>query len=120
MKQIKDKDLVKGKTIKKMHTADDELFISFTDDTFAIFVIKEETEGFGFTRSSITVSEDDADFCNSGLIEIGVISDEEHRKAWEEFDRRMDEERAEYDKKVKDEHEMREVLEYQRLKKKYE
>ena len=74
MKQlVKITDLI-NKTISKTIKSNDELYIKFMDDSFVVFEINNNTEGFGYDKKSIEISDYIRDNTYHELVELGLIT----------------------------------------------
>ena len=48
---------LKGKTISDLKLDCGDLWLKFTDNTFAVLVVNDITEGFGYTRNEININQ---------------------------------------------------------------
>lgn len=129
LKQItKPSDLI-GKTIENILCAEEErgmlmnlhqrIWIKFTDGSFAVIDTRDYGTGFS-TDERIVISDMSATKMDSELVELGIISKEEHEKAKEE-ERIADEERYKrQDQQRQAEIERVELEQLNKLKQKYE
>ena len=81
MKEIKDFDDLKGKTIIDYVKDGDELWIKYSDDSFSVFVINDITEGFGYRKEEIGLNHYSKNNTDRPLVELGFISEEECESA---------------------------------------
>jgi len=120
MKQIlRQEDLI-GKTISKIITSCSDLWIKFTDDSFVIFDVESNSEGFGYSSDNVGISDYEINNTWSELVELGLITKKEHKHALEEEEInnqiRKEQEHKEHDEqKILEEKKLLEEL-----KKKYE
>lgn len=122
MKQLfKQKELI-GKTIEQVLMPKEtyqDMWIKFTDSSFAVFDTEDRTEGFGQERCVRIISDCEKDNTNEELVELGFITKAEHKLALEEEDERYEKRRIERDiieqKRIED----YEIEQLDKLKKKY-
>ncbi len=100
MKQLfEEKELI-GKTIAQVLMPKEsyqDMWIKFTDNSFAVFDTEDRTEGFGQERRILVISDWEKDNTNEELVELGLITKAEHKYALEEEEKRYKKERAERD-----------------------
>lgn len=119
-KQIKKLEELKGKQISNLFIYCDELYLKFSDNTFAVLIPKNITEGFGSAKTEVNIEEYDIDKSNKILVENGIISEEEYLEAL----KKEEELEKELEEKYKREHQERiekyELEQLRILKQKYE
>lgn len=81
MEKIDTLEELKGKTIVNIKQDLDDLWITFSDGTFTILTMKDVTEGFGYTKQKIDISVYDPDETSEICLELGLINEEDHKKA---------------------------------------
>lgn len=96
----------KGKTISDLKLDCGDLWIKFTDNTFAVLIVNDISEGFGYSRNEVNISQYNKDKTERNLVDFGLISQNEYEEACKQ-------EEIEY-KKLQDE---RDMLEKERIKK---
>ena len=79
--EIKNIHELKGKTISELKLDCSELWVKFTDNTFAVLVVNDITEGFGHTRNEVNINQYSKDKTNHTLVDLGLISQNEYKKA---------------------------------------
>lgn len=80
---LKLKELI-GKTIVQICNQNGELYIKFTDNSFVVLEVKDITEGFGYTKNEVNISDYTTKKTNTALITLGLITKKEHDLAVEE------------------------------------
>lgn len=113
------KDL-KGKLIVDVSSKEDELWLKFSDDTFAVLVIRDIIEGFGHTRTKIALNKYGTYKYNPTVLELALISKEEYEKACIEKDKLDEIYRQEQIKAREDWITKLELEQLEKLKSKYE
>ena len=96
----------KGKTISDLKLDCGDLWIKFTDNMFAVLIVNDISEGFGYSRNEVNISQYNKDKTERNLVDFGLISQNEYEEACKQ-------EEIEY-KKLQDE---RDMLEKERIKK---
>ena len=98
MKQLfEQKDLI-GKTIAQVLMPKEsyqDMWIKFTDNSFAVFDTEDRTEGFGQEKCIRVISDWKKDNTNEELVELGLITKSQHELALEEKEKRHEKERSE-------------------------
>jgi hypothetical protein len=82
--QIKSLINLNGKTIIDVKKHCDDLWLKFSDNTFAVLVINDITKGFGQTKTEIDLDEYSRDKTEYILVELGLISKQEYDEAIEQ------------------------------------
>ena len=104
--QIKNIEGIVGKTIEKTLLDYSDLYLKFTDSTFTILRIIDDTEGYGYANNHVGVSDWEAKPTDSNLVELGIISKKENEDAIEKQEleyKKMEEfEEAEYKKRIEE------------------
>ena len=103
------KDL-KGKTIVDTKMDCGDLWIKFSDNTFAVFIVNDITEGFGHRKKEVNLYQYGKDETEHTLVELGLITEQEYQKACEEEELR-------YKKREKEEQERIKRIELEQLEK---
>jgi len=57
------------------------MWLKFSDGTFAVFVIDDITEGFGYKQEEININTYSKDYIDRPLVELGIITENEWEKA---------------------------------------
>ena len=99
--EIKNIHELKGKTISDLKLDCRELWLKFTDNTFAVLVVNDITEGFGHTRNEVNINQYGKDKTNHTLVDLGLISQNEYKEACEQEEieyRKRQEERENQEK----------------------
>lgn len=118
--QIKVLEYIIGKTIDKVVSDGDELYIRFSDNQFVVLNIETDSNGFGYHRSSICVDKYTKDSTDKNLLELGVITADEY---WDSIKREEEEYRLRSlndEKKLEEQTKISELELLNRLKQKYE
>lgn len=115
---IKEKDL-EGKTITKVYK-DDELWLRFSDDSFAVLKVNDISEPYGYTRTEVSVEDYFKGKSDYSLVELGLVTEKEYHKACKEREIEFQKSHEESERKRKKRLEEREMKELQRLANKYE
>jgi len=112
------KDL-KGKTIvdTKMYCGD--LWVKFSDNTFAVFIVNDITEGFGHRKEEVNLYQYGKDETEHTLLELGLITKQEYEKACEEEELRYKKREEEREKEEQDRIKRIELEQLDKLSKKY-
>jgi len=119
MKQIINENDLIGKTISKVLLSEPELWMKFTDGSFAVFDIEDRTEGFGHTKSATVLSDWHKNATNVELVNLDIITLSEHKNAVEEEENRWELSQKEENEKRQSEIEKLEREQYEKLSKKY-
>lgn len=82
--EIKNIDELKGKTISDLKLDCSELWLKFTDNTFAVLVVNDITEGFGHTRNEVNINQYSKDETDHTLVDLCLISENEYKGACEQ------------------------------------
>lgn len=118
--QIKNLKELKGKNISDVVSSYGDLYFKFDDNTFAVLIPKDITEGFGYTKTEVNIEDFPIDKTNGSLVDIGIISKEEYLEALEQeekIEKEIEEKREkEYQERLK-KHELEQL---KSLKQKYE
>ena len=122
MKQIfGEKELV-GKTIMQIilpKEAYNETWIKFTDNSFVVFDTEDRTEGFGYEKRIRIISEWEKDNTNEELVQLGLITKQEHKLAVEQEKINSEERQKQRDDEEKNRIEKLEKEQLSKLKTKY-
>ncbi len=109
----------KGKTISDLKLDCGDLWIKFTDNTFAVLVVNDITEGFGYSRNEVNISQYSKDKTERNLLEFGLISENEFKEACKqeeiEYKKIQDERDAQDKERIK----KNELYQLEKLKSKY-
>jgi hypothetical protein len=110
-----------GKTIFDYNIDGEDLHLVFTDKTYIKIRATDITPGFGYTKLSIQVCDwPEEDKTDPVLMDLGVITEGEHKEAVR-ASREEDERReAEWERKYQAEQTQRELDEFERLRKKFQ
>jgi hypothetical protein len=124
MNQILNKKELVGKTISETLQTSQEFWIKFTDDSFVVLQIINNTEGFGYTNTIIDVSDWIVNTTNNDLVKLGLISQEVYEEACQEEEEEYERERQKRERELYEqqelENEIRERELYEQLKKKFD
>lgn len=118
--QIKVLNDIIGKRIDKVVSDGDELYIRFSDNRFVVFHIEDDSNGFGYHRSSIRVDEYSKDSTDKNLVDLGVISITEYQESIKKEEEELELRILENEKQLKENTKRSELEELKRLKQKYE
>ena len=119
MKQLLSIEDLSGKTISKTLLSEPELWMKFTDNSFAVFDIEDRTEGFGHTKSAVVLSDWKKDGTNIELVNLEIISLSEHKKAIKDNELATDIRQQERDKEQQSQIEKLEKEQLKKLSEKY-
>ena len=124
MKQLFTKKELIGKTISNVYMMDgifcSDLWIKFTDDSFVVFLTKNNNDGFGYDEHQIEIDDCQKDSTDSELVELGFITKNENQLAIKKQEELYELEREQYNLKRKLSIEEEEKKLLQELKNKYE
>ena len=117
--EIQNINELKGKTISDLKLDCGELWLKFTDNTFAVLVVNDITEGFGYTKNEVNINQYSKDNTDYSLVDLGLISENEYKQACEkeeiEYQKRQDERDIQENKRIKN----IELEQLEKLKSKY-
>jgi hypothetical protein len=103
--EIKNIHELKGKTISDLKLDCSELWLKFTDNTFAVLVVNDITEGFGHTRNEVNINQYSKDKTDHTLVDLGLISENEYKEACKqeeiEYQKRQEERENQEKERVK-------------------
>ena len=98
------KDL-KGKTIIDTKINCGDLWVKFSDNTFAVFIVNDITEGFGYRKEEVNLYQYGKDKTEYTLVELGLITKQEYENACEEeelqYKKREEEREKEEQERIK-------------------
>lgn len=100
MKQLFEQKELIGKTIAQVLMPKEsyqDMWIKFTDNSFAVFDTEDRTEGFGYEKRVRVICEWEKDNTDEELVELGLITKDEHELALEDEDKKYEKERSERD-----------------------
>lgn len=117
--EIKNIDELKGKIISDLKLDCSELWLKFTDNTFAVLVVNDITEGFGYTRKEVDINQYSKDKTDHTLVDLGLISENEYKEACEQEERENQKRRDERDNQKKERIKNYELEQLEKLKSKY-
>jgi len=120
MKQITSEKYIIGKVIYKVLSSCSELWQMFTDNSFVVFELENQTEGFGYERNKIVISDDIKDFTSYELVKIGLITEKEYELAVKEEELASKKRFAEKIAKEEEEKRIRRKKQYDKLSKEFE
>ncbi len=98
MKQIKYQKELIGKTIAQVIIPKehyDDLWIKFTDGSFVVFDVSDISSGYESSKYLMSIEKYAKDMTDEELVELGLISPQEHTNDIEEREKRWAEERKE-------------------------
>lgn len=110
---------LKGKTISDLKLDGGDLWLKFTDNTFAVLVVNDITEGFGYTRNEVNINQYSKGKSDHTLVDLGLISENEYIEACEEEEIEYQKRQDERDKQEKERIKNIEVEQLKKLKSKY-
>lgn len=119
LKEIKELSNLNGKTIVDTKQDCGNLWIKFSDNSFTVLSIIDNTVGFGYKNEEVNIYQYGIDKTEHTLVELGLISESEYKKACEEEEleyKRLDSERSERVNKLNED---AELVELKRLSEKY-
>jgi hypothetical protein len=109
MKNItKIKDL-RGRTIVDTKTYCGDLWLKFSDNSFAVLVVNDITEGFGYRKEEVNLYQYGKDKTEYTLVKIGLITEQEYKIACYEEEKeneKRQQERQEEERKRIEQHEL--------------
>ena len=117
--EIKNIDKLKGKTISDLKLDCSELWLKFTDNTFAVLIVNDITEGFGHTRNEVNINQYGKDNTDHTLVDLGLISETEYKEACEQEEIEYQKRQEERDNKEKQRIKNIELEQLEKLKSKY-
>jgi len=79
--EIKNLAALKGKTIIEVKNEGGELWLKFSDNTFAVMVVNDITESFGYTKTEVNLYKYGKDKTDHILVDFGLISENEYKLA---------------------------------------
>ena len=118
-KEIRDIKQVKGKLIDSTKIVRGDLWIKFSDSTFIILACNDITEGFGYKREEVNVRRWEADETSTTLLDMGLISKDDHEKAIEEEEKETERRKKERELKEIDRIKKIELEQLKKLNEKY-
>ena len=110
---------LKGKTISDLRLDNGDLWLKFTDNTFAVLVVNDITEGFGYTKNEVNINQWGKDNTEHILIDLGLISVGEYEEACKQEEIEYQKRRDEWDKVEKERIEKTELELLEKLNSKY-
>ena len=122
MKQIFDKKEIIGKKVSDVIIPEgsyQDLWVKFDDNSFVVFTIDDITEGFGYAKQKLSISDDIKNNEDRELLELKLITKEEFEYARNERERISSEYHEEQQLKYKKMIEDSEKDQYNKLKEKY-
>jgi len=112
MKNItKIKDL-RGKTIVDTKTYCGDLWLKFSDDSFAVLVVNDITESFGYRKEEVNLYQYGKDKTEYTLVKLGLITEQEYKNACDEEEKerqKRQQEREEKERKRVEEYELEQL-----------
>jgi hypothetical protein len=72
---------LKGKTIVDIKLDCGELWLKFKDNTFAVFVVNDITEPYGFEKKEVNINQFLKDKTDHTLVDLNLISEKEYKEA---------------------------------------
>ncbi len=123
MKQLFEQPELIGKTISQIlipETSYQNLFIKFTDNSFVVFEKEDATNGYGYPREIIIISDMKVDNTYPELVELGLVTKKDYECAIQQEETKYEQEEISksLNKKISIETEEKELL--KKLKNKYE
>jgi hypothetical protein len=117
--EIKKIDELKGKTISDFKLDCGDLWLKFTDNTFAVLVVNSITKGFGHTKHEVNINQYGKDNTDNTLVDLGLISETEYKEACEQEEIEYKKRQDERDKEEKERIKKIELEQLEKLKSKY-
>jgi hypothetical protein len=112
-------DQLKGKKISNLKLDCGELWLKFTDNTFAVLVVNDITEPFGYNKNEVNINQYIKDETDYALVDLGLISEKEYKEACDkeeiEYQKRQDERNKKEEERVKN----IELEQFENIKSKY-
>jgi hypothetical protein len=120
IKSIKSFDELIGKTICNYHVDGDELYLRFSDKTVALIEMNDVSEPYAHgTKYEVAVSQTSLSASNDAMLEMGVVSIDEHKEANRLEEEEWERESEERERQRKEEQAKRELEAYLQLKQKF-
>jgi hypothetical protein len=110
---------LKGKTIADTKMYFGDLWVKFSDNTFAVFIVNDITESFGHKREEVNLNQYSKDETEPTLLELGLITKQEYENACEKEKLRYKKREEEQQKKEQDRIKRIELEQLDKLSKKY-
>ena len=117
--EIKNINDLKGKTISDLKIDCSELWLKFTDNTFAVLVVNDTTEGFGYTRNEVNINQYSKGKTDHALVDLGLISQNEYKEACKQEEIEYQKKREEQENQEKERVKNYELEQLGKLKSKY-
>jgi len=117
--EIKNIKELKGKTIYDLKLSCGDLWLKFTDNTFAVLVVNDITEGFGYTKNEVNINQYGKDNTDHTLVDLSLISENEYKEACEQEEIEYQKRQDERDKQEKERIKNIELEQLEKLKSKY-
>ena len=112
MKQITDIEKLKGKTITDAIQDSYDLWLKFSDNSFAVLVVNDITEGFGYRKEEVSLDQYGKDKTEYTLVKLGLITEQEYKDACdaeEKESQKREQEREEKERKRVEEYELEQL-----------
>jgi len=81
LNEIKTLSALKGKTIVDTIQHQDELYLKFSDTSFAVLIILDITQGFGYTNQEININQFPKDTTDPALLVLRLITQDQYDTA---------------------------------------
>ncbi|AGO47435.1 hypothetical protein Phi19:3_gp031 [Cellulophaga phage phi19:3] len=118
-KEITELKDLKGKTIVDTKMSCGDLWIKFSDDTFAVFIVNDITEGFGHRKEEVNLCQYGKDKTEHTLLELGLITKQEYENACKDEELRYNKLEEKREKEQQDLIKKNELEQLEKLSKKY-
>lgn len=112
MKQIIDIEKLKGKTITDVIQDSYDLWLKFSDNSFAVLVVNDITEGFGYSKEEVNLDQYGKDNTDYTLVKLGLITEKEYKYAcdlYEKEEEKREQQREEKERKRIEEYELEQL-----------
>lgn len=118
--QIKKVEDMVGKTIKGSAEYVGDLYIAFTDGTFVVLNVEDESSGFGHSKHMVAVDDYEKDRTEHVLVELGIITQAEYEEAVLQEEIEREERYKKYEEEQEEQRRQYELEQLSKLKEKYE
>ena len=119
MIEIREIEQLKGKTIIDTYNHMDELWLKFSDGSFAVLVVEDISEPYGHRKEQISLNHYSKDNTDRPFVELGFITEDEWVKALREEEIEFEKYRSEQQEKEKKRIEEYELEQLRNLEEKY-
>lgn len=117
--EIKNIEDLKGKIISEVKLDCGDLWLKFSDNTFAVLVVNDITEGFGYPKHEVGIEKHGRNKTDSTLVELGLITQKEFTDACEQENLEYKKYEEERERKEQERIKKIELEQLEKLKSKY-